>query len=322
MPDRRPFVDALLDAPVGVALLARVERWTRGDVHAWPWPPDSDPALVADAADAVRRWTFGQLVALAVETSYIDVGPWIPTAPEFAAAAYRFAAVRRPIAVAIDETFATELHAPFEPDAQEWWQSASGESAFMVRPRFRDFEDVYAAGQFTWAGLWTVTSPPGAAHADLAASWEVEPAPVTRWRMPVRAGARVREIHRPEDWVALIAEHPARGRPADSWELPGTNRQPAGLAALMAAAGQRAGRTTVRRHLVPDWRRVADVHDGVHLSWAGFLTTEGCIVDLGGGDVAMLRHWGSERTHWLADVFGDPEPLPPPASIPARSPAR
>ncbi len=23
----------------------------------------------------------------------------------------------------------------------------------------------------------------------------------------------------------------------------------------------------------------------------------------------MLRYWGSERTHWLADVFGDPVPL-------------
>ena len=26
----------------------------------------------------------------------------------------------------------------------------------------------------------------------------------------------------------------------------------------------------------------------------------------------MLRYWFSERTHWLADVFGEPEPLAAP----------
>jgi len=34
--------------------------------------------------------------------------------------------------------------------------------------------------------------------------------------------------------------------------------------------------------------------------------------DLDGGDVAMLRYWFSERTHWLADVFGAPVPLDAP----------
>lgn len=47
----------------------------------------------------------------------------------------------------------------------------------------------------------------------------------------------------------------------------------------------------------------------VHLSWAGFLTTEGYVCDLEAGAVTMLRYWGSERTLWLADVFGDPAPL-------------
>ena len=68
----------------------------------------------------------------------------------------------------------------------------------------------------------------------------------------------------------------------------------------------------MRRHLVPDWRAVSERYDGVHLSWAGFITSEGCITDLDGGDVTMLRYWFSERTNWLADVFGEPEPLPAP----------
>ena len=65
----------------------------------------------------------------------------------------------------------------------------------------------------------------------------------------------------------------------------------------------------MRRHLVPNWACLATDYDGVHLSWAGFLTSEGYVSDLGGGDVAMLRYWFSERTHWLTDAFGEPEPL-------------
>jgi hypothetical protein len=30
------------------------------------------------------------------------------------------------------------------------------------------------------------------------------------------------------------------------------------------------------------------------------------------GGVTMLRYWGSERTLWLHDVFGNPAPLAPP----------
>jgi hypothetical protein len=83
-----------------------------------------------------------------------------------------------------------------------------------------------------------------------------------------------------------------------------------GLAAeLLAVPGQHAMRAHVSRHVLPDWAAVSADYDGVHLSWAGFLTTEGYVCDLDAGGVTMLRYWGSERTHWLADVFGDPVPL-------------
>ena len=69
---------------------------------------------------------------------------------------------------------------------------------------------------------------------------------------------------------------------------------------------------SVRHHFVPDWQSVAGQYDGIHLSWAGFITSEGCIVELGDGDVTMLRYWFSERTVWLADVFGQPSSAPDP----------
>lgn len=76
--------------------------------------------------------------------------------------------------------------------------------------------------------------------------------------------------------------------------------------------GQRAARASVHRELVPDWASVASAYDGVHVSWAGFLTSEGCVTDLGRGDVTMMRYWFSERTRWLRDVFGEPLPLKAP----------
>ena len=305
------FVDALLAAPLGAALLALVEGASRPDVHEWELPSDSDGDAVLEAAEAVRTWSFGSLVARAVYASYMQVGPWSATAVTATAAACRHAERRLPIAEAIDVEFGEALHQPLDADAQQWWHSAA--EGFMTRPRFRSFDSVYGAGQFTWDGLWTVTAPPTEAHGELVAAWELDPHPVSRWSLPVRAHARVVEIHRPEDWMALVAEHPAVARAGDdSWELPGPNQHVGELTALLALPDQRAARPAIRRHLEPDWKLVAADVDGVHLSWAGFLTTEGFISDLGDGDVTMLRYWFSERTHWLADVFGEPEPLAAP----------
>jgi hypothetical protein len=310
------FVDALIAAPVGAALLALVEGTVRSDLPWWELPSDSDPDDVRLAADQVRTWSFGALATAAVSASYLHTGPWMSSAPAVAATAYRHAEARRAIADAIASSFGVALHRPVDLDAQEWWHSRVGSSALVNQPRFRSFEDVYGAGQFTWGGLWTVTGPPPEVHADLIGAWELDPDPVSRWRLPVSAHARVYEIHRPEDWVNLVAGHPAVARGGaegwEGWELPGPNQRPKELASLLAHPDQRAARTAIRRHLVPDWRGVAADYDGVHLSWAGFLTSEGCVTDVGDGDVVMLRYWFSERTHWLADVFGEPEPLDAP----------
>jgi hypothetical protein len=66
----------------------------------------------------------------------------------------------------------------------------------------------------------------------------------------------------------------------------------------------------MRSFVEPDWDAVAQDFDGVHLTWAGFITTEGTAIDLSEGDVAMMRNWNSERTLWLNPVLRDPRPLP------------
>ena len=308
------FVEAMLRAPVGVALLARLESHLRNPEGYGLMIEAEDPApeAVAATVDAVGAMSFGELVRLIVVTGYLDVGPWMSTAPSTAAEAYRHAEARAPIAEAVAARFGDELHAPVDRGRQQWW---TDEHAFgdRIAPLFRRFEQVYDAGQFTWAGLWTVTDAADAAHADLIGAWEMETGAVSRWRLPVVTGARLFEVHRPADWTRLVAEYPRPAAREDShWALPGPNQRVGDLTPLLGVPGQRAARTSMRRHLVPDWRAVSERYDGVHLSWAGFITSEGCITDLDDGDVTMLRFWFSERTHWLADVFGEPEPLPAP----------
>jgi hypothetical protein len=304
------LVDALLAAPAGVVLLAALEREPRPDVSFLPLPARSDPAAVGRAAAWVAGAPTGAVLAAAVEAAEALAGPWTPAAPGNLAVAFRSAAAWRPIAEALVAAHGATLVAPFDAGAQEVWLTGR---PVAHGPRFADLGAVYGGGEFPWAGLWTVTDPPPAAHDGLVSAWELFDGPVSRWRLPVRPGARVWTVDGPEEWAALVRAYPRPAvRPHGGWELPGPNQRPADLAALLAVPTQTAARGRVAAHLLPDWAAVAADHDGVHLSWAGFLTTEGRVVDLGDGAVTMLRYWASERTLWLADVFGEPEPRPAP----------
>ncbi len=306
-------MDALLDAPLGVTLLGWLEAQQRPEEH-WSYDEPSSPGAVDRAVDAVASMTFGELLDAAVYLSYVYVGPWISDAPDTIASSYRQAESRRAIAEAVVARFGPQLSAPFDPTAQQWWLDTGASTSWIERcaPMFRDYEHVYSAGQFTWAGLWSVSSPPEEVHENLLGSWEFELGLIVRCTLPVQSEVRIAEIHRPEDWAQLVTDHPRVGDPYPEWELPGINQRQTPLAKVLAVPGQRAARVTMRHQLVPDWRSVAEAYDGVHLSWGGFLTAEGCISDLDGGDVTLLRYWGSERTLWLNDVFGDPVLLPPP----------
>lgn len=327
------FESVCLESPVGVSLLAMLEARQRRDGSPHQSPPDSSVDAVDAAVDAVKAMSFGQLCSAAVDAATSIAGPWTADAPLQLALAYRFADRRLPIAEAIVERFGSALHAPLDPTSQEWWMSAPSPVApEPPRPLFRDFDSVYGNGEFTWAGLRTSTDPPDEAHEELVRAWEIYPGSVSRWRLPVHDGARVFEIHRPQDWVRLVESHPRQARrPHDGWELPnptqrsllargsGTGwsigrRKRGGRAPvdLLRIPQQRAAVAESLTHMLPDWAGVAGSCDAVHLSWAGFITSEGYVSRFGDGSVTMLRYWGSERTLWLRDVFAEPEPLAAP----------
>lgn len=305
------FVDEVLTSPLGVTWLGVLEAG-RDEYGGWQQASArSDPNAVSLAVERVGETSFGSLLQAAVFASVMESGPWMGTAPASIAAAYANAEARAPIAEAIVTRFLDEMYAPVDRARQQWFSDGHPWAAERG-PLFGDFEHVYGAGEFTWAGLRTATEPPDEALVEMVAAWEFETGPVERWWMPVRDEARVFEIHGPADWARLVSDHPRIAAPHPGWELPGVNQHVTDLEPLLRLPNQTAARIQVGRHLVPDWRSVAGAVDGVHLSWAGFITTEGRIADLGDGAVTMLRYWFSERTLWLNDVFGEPRPAPDP----------
>ena len=310
-----PFVDHLLAAPAGVALLACLEAEQREDVSWFDALKDSTVDAVGHAANSVSEMPFGNLLALAVSSAEELAGPWSGRALLSLPYLYECAPQRRLIAEAVAEYFESRLHRGADLDAQEWWRDrfdVEGASS-PGRPLFRDFSEVYGNGEFTHSGLWSVTHPPLEINDDLFSAWDFTRMPVTRWHLPIHAGVRLWNVDHPSDWVRLVETYPkVATRPHSGWELPGPNQFPSDTRMLRSLETQHAVRIETSRHMLPDWHAVAHDFDGVHLSWAGFLTTEGFVSDLSDGGVTMLRYWGSERTLWLRDVFGEPTPLAPP----------
>jgi hypothetical protein len=255
---------------------------------------------------------FGEIHSWAVSAAENLAGPWSGSSLEELPWCYRLASERRSIAVAISERFGQRLHESADHEGQQWWECPQAEG-YVAKPLFGDFSHVYGNGEFPWEGLWTVTDPPPEVHDSLISAWDYLSGTTSRWRLPVRTDARVWNINGPADWVRLVETSPkVATAPHSGWELPGPNQHHRDIEELLSTPNQCAVRVDIERHVLPDWDAVARDYDGVHLSWGGFLTTEGYVSDLPGGGVTMLRYWGSERTLWLRDVFGEPTPLDAP----------
>ncbi len=100
--------------------------------------------------------------------------------------------------------------------------------------------------------------------------------PLAAWRVRVEQDARVREISHPADWHALCLDFPHR-----------------------ASDGR----------LVPNWREVSGVWDGVHLTLGGMLSCEQTSYEQD-GEWSMMQFWHSEQTWWLNRLAASGERMP------------
>jgi hypothetical protein len=320
---------SIVDSTIGAGLLDLLEQAAMlgrvPDEYATPLP-SSDPASVAQGADWAAELSFGELVKLAVIAhnltgSYWDHDRGIPT--------LRLRKEREPIAEAIAARPDSSLWFASVADEQWWWTDGSGVPPGVLGSDLDELSWVWSTRP---AHALLTTSPlpdemmATGVDAPVDFVWDICFGPRARWRFEVAPDARVYQVDGPADWETLVRRYPhdASGAYVNGREISSINdrNDRAGLAEVLAIEDQRAVRRGWRRFLNPDWAAVAHEWDGVHLSWVGYLLTDGTAIDLDGGDVTMLRNWGSERTVWLAPVLRNPTPLPLPAAAhdEARSP--
>lgn len=312
-----PLAEALIASPAGAALLAALEGRYRDD---WGDRPSRGRQINTDALAAaitsVGELSIGDLLSIAVNAGQDIGGSWWSDAPTQMARAIALAPRRQGLATAVAHRLGATVSATLDRGNQQIWRmNERPEQEPQREPLGSPREPYLAWVTATPNGLWSVTDPPQEVAPYLLDVWEYDLRPITRWSVTIDRDARVFEINDPDDWASLCTTFPlARPRrPNSSWELPGTNQDHAD--ALASVPQQLALCTEMEQFVEPDWDAVADRWDGIHLSWRGFLTCEGCVIDLGGRKVAMLRNWNSERTLWLNPVLGDPHPLAPPLGL-------
>jgi hypothetical protein len=144
-----------------------------------------------------------------------------------------------------------------------------------------------------WTGTWWSKPPSGLARTSRrleglgpVALWLVEDGmgweTATAQRVHVAREARIYEIDGPDAWAALCRRHPL--------EVTASRRHD-----WYRTTGQ-AG-----RWVIPDWSRVAEEFDGIHLTVAGYLTTAGRAIPVD-ERMSVLAGWDPDLTFWLADV--------------------
>lgn len=174
------------------------------------------------------------------------------------------------------------------------------------------FEDVSGAWWSTPPdGLWTSTStwPDGTPIGVKLVEDDFGLERARACRLSLRPDARIAEIRTPEDWAELCRRYPL--------DVTAQRRH-----VWFETTGRKG------RWVIPDWSRVAEEFDGVHVGLAGYLRTAGAVIDVGScfpgeghghlgeeseaiptaGDTddrtaSVLAGWHPDTTFWLNDVI-------------------
>ena len=122
----------------------------------------------------------------------------------------------------------------------------------------------------TPAGLWFVEDGSGPARA------------VSR-RVIVAEGARVFEVDGAQAWAQLCRRFPLD---------------------VTAQKRHEWYRTTGRagRWVMPDWLRVAEVYDGVHLTAAGYLSAATTEIPVDDDCASVIAGWAPDETYWFTNA--------------------
>lgn len=109
------------------------------------------------------------------------------------------------------------------------------------------------------------------------------------WALNCTPGARVYEINGPDDWAALVREHPLEvtaSRRHDWYRVTGRDGAWA----------------------IPDYPTIATQWDGIHVTVAGYLTGATRTIPIDEHRATLLAGWEPDQTWWLTDTLTNPAP--------------
>ena len=167
---------------------------------------------------------------------------------------------------------------------RHWWQDLDREHQVWISTAdlppseaklVVQLDDFSATATKPRAAFWTSTH-----LARVRSPWldwllhgeDRRPGPFNLWSLPVTSGARVAEVHSTADWCRLVGEYPGEIR---------------------------------EEVLHPDWRRIGERWDAVHVSAGGLIATEDQPCPAGPENCRLLG-WNIESTVWLRWRFGSP----------------
>lgn len=162
----------------------------------------------------------------------------------------------------------------------EWARDSREEEARAERERPAD-------PRANWSGTWwsvpqrlltTRASVPDALElVEDSLGWE------TASVIPVRGSGETLEIQSAEDWADLCRDYPM--------EVTASRRHD-----WFRVTGRHG------RWLIPDWQRVAEKWDAVHLTTLGYLSAATRLIDVDAEYASVIGGWGPDSTIWLTDV--------------------
>ena len=191
---------------------------------------------------------------------------------------------RRPI---VDEQWAIVFEgAPAEfdpaPDAAARWSVSTRAEEERARARLSGAAGRRYSGNW-WSHPWGAPHttgerpdgiPAGLVYVEDSLGWTSAEA------VAVAGAGRVVEIRGADEWAELCRRYPLD---------------------VTAARGDDWFRTTGRdvRWLLPDWGRVAEDADAVHLTAWGYLTAATRVIDVDDEYASVIGGWGPDETYWL-----------------------
>lgn len=101
--------------------------------------------------------------------------------------------------------------------------------------------------------------------------------------IPVRGTGRILEIGSADDWAALCREFPMEATASRRHDW-------------FRVTGRDGG------WLIPDWKRLAERWDAVHLTTLGYLSAAARQIDVDSEHATVLAGWEPDSTLWLGDV--------------------